>query len=237
MGNFLSSKKFKKINKFFKKRSRILINFFALIFIFCLIGISWYGAITIKNNKTYPKEIDNYIVEDNKNIKPETVNDILQKIKSHLIINFKEEPLIVEIEDANFLKMQQDFFQDSEDGDIIVLYGEKAIIYRPRLDLLVNVGPVYFPDQNTLDFNIEIRNGSKTLGLASSLGEVLEAKNYKIFKIRDASRDDYENNIIINNSGKDISKLENELGVKSTNILPDGEDDTKTDVLIILGNN
>lgn len=236
MGNFCKNKISKKINKFIKKQNKVLINLFSIFFIIFLIGITWYGAVTIKKNKTYPKEMDKFRVEKEEG-KPETINDLMQKIKSHILINFQEEPLVVRIEDANFLKTQQDFFQDSVDGDIVVVYREKAIIYRPELDLLINVGPVYFPEQNNSGFNIEIRNGSKTLGLASSLGEILEAKNYKINKIGDASRDDYEKNIIVNVSGKNISQLENELGVRSIDILPEGEEEAKADAIIILGNN
>ena len=65
---------------------------------------------------------------------------------SKLIILPNEEPNLATIQDAEKLAAQQLFFKDAENGDKILIYKDKAIIFRPAKNILVNVGPVYAQD-------------------------------------------------------------------------------------------
>lgn len=228
-------KRFVKIRKFIRKRNRLVINIAAFFVIFFAIGAAWFGANLNNKKLKYPDDVNRNIASEEKKA-PETVIDIIQKVKSHIVITYKEEPLIVKIEESEFLKTQQDFFRDAKDGDIVVAYSEKVIIYRPSADILVNVGPVYLPSLKLDEISLEIRNGSKVSGLASSMGNIFEAKDYKIEKIGDASRDDYMTDVVVNISGKNITQLENEVGIQSINYLPEGEKKSNADVVVILGN-
>lgn len=55
-----------------------------------------------------------------------------------------EEPVIGTVQDAETLAKEQKFFNNSQNGDRVLIYQNKAIIYRPSIHKLINVGPVYF---------------------------------------------------------------------------------------------
>ncbi len=78
-------------------------------------------------------------VELNENEKKE----LLAKIAEHIVIPSQQEPLIISINNAEQLISQQAFFAGAENGDMLLVYQDKALIYRPKQDVLINVGPVY----------------------------------------------------------------------------------------------
>ncbi len=73
--------------------------------------------------------------------------ELLAKIAEHIIIFSEKEPLIIKIDNAQQLINSQAFFAGSQDGDILFVYQDKALIYRPQEDVLVNVGPVYINNE------------------------------------------------------------------------------------------
>ena len=68
---------------------------------------------------------------------------------SKLIILPAGAPNLATIQDAETLSVQQPFFKDAENGDKILIYKDKAIIFSPTKNMLVNVGPVYSKDTQT----------------------------------------------------------------------------------------
>ena len=87
------------------------------------------------------------VLSDMKKTSPETVAEILERVQTKIKIDLRTEPFVVEIEEVDLLKAEQEFFNDSQDGDILVVDSQKALIYRPSTDKLINVGPVYFSDE------------------------------------------------------------------------------------------
>lgn len=51
-------------------------------------------------------------------------------------------PLVAKIQDIDSLKANQLFFQDGQNGDIVLWYDDYAILYRPGEDIIINAGPV-----------------------------------------------------------------------------------------------
>jgi hypothetical protein len=72
--------------------------------------------------------------------------DLLEKINKHILLPAEGNPVIMQIDDAEELKKTQAFFVNSLDGDVLVVYQDKALIYRPSEDVLINVGPVKVND-------------------------------------------------------------------------------------------
>ena len=70
---------------------------------------------------------------------------------SSLILLPEEEPTIVTITNAKEAAAQQTFYQGSVDGDKLIVFpkAQKALIYSPSREILVNVGPVYFNEEQT----------------------------------------------------------------------------------------
>lgn len=70
-----------------------------------------------------------------------------QKIKAEIVklINTpQEEPVMALVTNADQLITEQPFYQGVTNGDVLVIYPQarKAILFNPRTNKLVNVGPV-----------------------------------------------------------------------------------------------
>src|SRR3989339_564938 len=68
-------------------------------------------------------------------------NDKLIKQVSKLIdLPLDQEPVVGTVQDAAALAEQQKFFVNAKNGDRVLIYQDKAIIYRPSDNKLINVG-------------------------------------------------------------------------------------------------
>lgn len=77
------------------------------------------------------------------------VDDTVARI-SKLIILPEGIPNLSIIQDVKTLAEKQPFFKDAENGDKILIYKDKAIIFSPTRNILVNVGPVYAQDSQAV---------------------------------------------------------------------------------------
>lgn len=77
------------------------------------------------------------------------VQEILDKVRRHMLIPENEEAVIATITDIEALIAEQPFYTGAENGDYVVILptSQKAIIYSPSKDLIINVGPIYMDDQ------------------------------------------------------------------------------------------
>ncbi len=73
----------------------------------------------------------------------EEVSSITESISRHMLLPADETPAIATVTDAEALKEEQPFFKDAQNDDKIVIYAEaeRAILYRPSEDKIINVGP------------------------------------------------------------------------------------------------
>lgn len=152
---------------------------------------------------------------------------IIAKIQEHIVVPIDEVPLVGTITNAQALRTSQPFFDAAQDGDIIVVYQkhERAILYRPSRDILVNTGPIIFPSSSVAGnsqpalaektvsspttallpniplsepLKLDIRNGSHTSGVAAQLGKVFSSeKSYNVVSVTPASRTTYSGTTII----------------------------------------
>ncbi len=159
------------------------------------------------------------------------------------------QPAIATINDVEALIKEQKFFLGAKNGDKILIYKDKAIVYDPDKKILINVGPVIGgngdgannndaqkqvqPQTQDQKINLDIRNGSGVSGAASKLASTF-GNDFNIIQTIDASKE-YDKTILVNLTGKDASALEKEFGVKSVNKLPDGEKLSIADFVIIIG--
>ena len=166
--------------------------------------------------------------------------DLLAQVGKLMVLP-EGEPTVATVVDAEALAKEQEFFKDAKNGDKVLIYKDKAILFNGQEGRIVNVGPIFSAnglgaqDQNNA-LKIEVRNGSKKIGAANELGDQLKAKGYEVAAVANATTADYEGNLLVNLSGKDVKALETELGLISTDKLPAGEASSTQDVVIILGN-
>lgn len=71
------------------------------------------------------------------------IDSILAQVQKHVLLPDTQTPVVATIVNATSLAEEQAFYRHAIDGDILLVYSEKAIIYSPTRDIIVNVGPVF----------------------------------------------------------------------------------------------
>lgn len=174
------------------------------------------------------------------------VEELINKVK-RLIVLPEGQPVLATITDVENLSQQQPFFSAAKNGDKLLIYPTKAVIYNPDDDILVNVGPVTIVNQQgevvqplppqPQTVSLDVRNGSETVGAASVLAGTLGSNDqYDVVNAATAANTEYQGTTLVNLTGKDVSALEQELGVTAVTVLPEGEAVSQADVVIIVGN-
>lgn len=71
------------------------------------------------------------------------VDDVVKRVSKLIILPKKETPTIITVKDASKLRAEK-FYANAQDGDITLVYSkaEKAILYRPSANIIVNAAPV-----------------------------------------------------------------------------------------------
>lgn len=213
-------------------------NTILILLLFALLcGFAWYFYAY----KKAQKEIS-YLTEQMQvnQMSKEEVDQLLEEVSKLMILPEDQgEPMIATIKDVELLKKNEPFYVNAQNGDKLIIYQDRAIIYSPARHKIVNVGPVYLQSDDNQEavLRLDVRNGSRTTGLASQKAEELgQLREFEIADIKTAVNTDYEGIILVNLSGKNVSALENILGVKAVTTLPAGEQPSSADVIVILGN-
>lgn len=173
------------------------------------------------------------------------IEEVVAAVGKLIVLPANQQPTLATIQDVAALAKEQSFFNGAENGDKLLLYPDKAIIYSVKTGKLVNVGPVYNQGGQTTKqvenlsnkLMVDVRNGSEKVGLGRTLADSLISKGLcQIKEVTNAVKTSYSKTILVNLTNKDVSVLEKELGVKAVGVLPEGEAPSQADVLIIVGN-
>ncbi len=184
-----------------------------------------------------------------------TTEQLLAKVGRLIVLPSGETPTIASVVDAEKLKNEQAFYRDVQNDDLVLIYpqAQKAFIYRPSTDVLVNVGPVYMNNEATSapateepttpvePISVEVRNGVNKAGLAAALrDELATSEAYTVEKIGDAGNKNYTEYVLVDlgladNQKPALATLEAKYGVKAVTELPAGEATTDAKLLIIIG--
>jgi len=179
-----------------------------------------------------------------------------------IILPTDDEPVLASVTDAEALIKQQAFFTGSVNGDQLLLYpkNQKAVIYSPSRNIIVNVGPI----QNTPDggqapsagpqtkveqpkkettLSVEVRNGTGKPGLGAEVAERIVADSrYTVVAVSDAKSNDYSKTILyVKDGDSEKIALANALapliGASVVSEMPKGEKIIAADSLVIVGGN
>jgi len=231
-----------------------IIYFLLILIVVLLIVAGFIGFLYYKEKTSEPKnpvEVANEEVERIKNL-----------VSKHIILP-EEEPAIATIVDIEALKKDNpEFYKNAQNDDKVLIFSQKAIIYRPSQDILINVAPVIQqPDQiekqqeesstsesqsqvqSITSADIEIRNGSYTNGAGSDAQELIEQNfdNINIIKVENASASNYSGNTLyVLTDQKDMSTfltdLANAFNAEISIDFPSNESNSTADAVLILGN-
>ena len=194
-------------------------------------------------------------VTGQKEVAKKEIDELVKKVSVLILLPTDETPTVATINDAEGLSKTQPFYQGSTNGDKVIIYfkAQKAFIYSPTTNKLVNVGPVYVDNKATAPtetpkeekkiekLDIEVRNGSTISGNASRIANALgNNSSFNIKSVENASTNTYKGTQLIDLTGGKktelLSAIEKELGIKSIGKLPTNEKSSVVDVLVIVGN-
>lgn len=203
-----------------------------------------------------------FTIRPGEKLSDEQVAELIERVGRFLVLPSDEQPSVAAISDAMSLSERQAFYKDAKDGDILIVYSSKAIIYDAEADKLVNVGPIVRtdlepsktasgsgdtmespkPTVEPTEISVEVRNGTATAGLAGAMSS--ELKKNELFDVQtpgDASNT-YTKTVIVDLTGGDdegkaaaIDVLADDLKAEVVTELPDGERTSTHDVLILIG--
>jgi hypothetical protein len=66
---------------------------------------------------------------------------IITQVSKHIVLP-DETPKVVKVTDVDTLKKSEPFFQSAQDGDDVLVYSNKVILYSPKLDRIVEVAQI-----------------------------------------------------------------------------------------------
>lgn len=228
--------------KFFQKRALItiiilLVLFLSGIAIFIYSGVGGRVGVDF-TNIFYKKDASSINVEK-----------LVIAVGKKVLLP-SEIPTIATVSDKTKL-MNQPFFEKAENGDKALIYkGEQiAILYRPSIDKIINIGPVSIEDEGLQSVpneneelssvDVVILNGTSTVGLTAVAAEFLAELDFVVVNDRDDAVDKpYANSIVVvlNNSVNSQAEIiASSLSAEIINELPDEEDALEADIIIILG--
>lgn len=227
----------KVIRKIVRTVSRLTLILFVL-FVVAVAAFVW-SFVNYQNTKS---QLDS--LQNGQAIPQKQLDKITRNVAKHMIVP-EGTPGVVVVKDITALASQA-FFKNAQNGDVVLVYPEQAIIYSPKRDIIVNVGPVVNqggqeastqPVSQSADTRVEVRNGSSVAGRASTVGDEIESlAGYAVATTTNAKDKAYTETIIVNLKGKDVSALETKFKVQAVTALPVGEPASSADVVVILGN-
>lgn len=104
------------------------------------LGLSLYGYIDAKKEIAFLATPDGQIEASQR-----LVADTLKAVGKLIILPEGEDtPFVFTIQNVEQLASQEPFYNKASNGDRLIVFSDRAIIYDPNNDILVNVGPVTF---------------------------------------------------------------------------------------------
>lgn len=168
---------------------------------------------------------------------PVKLNDIFKSLASHIKTSFSANEL------NDLFSIAKDFNNsttinkviDNSASGLLVSSDTGSYQLEPKtgnFTQIQNFVKNIFDDQKTLPVNIEVYNGSKTVGVAAKLAETLQKGGFTVTKVENSTTQ-YEKTVINDgtNSSDTYAKIKAIVGVAQKSSLDD-----KTKITIILGN-
>lgn len=192
----------------------------------------------------------NKILKQNPNqILQEQAVKVTNQVSKLMQLPDDESPSVVTVDDKSKV-IDQPFFKNAENGDVLLVYSKnlQAILYRPSANKIIQVGPVY--NDNTVEqaqaqtvdsqvpLTIAIYNGSGVIGATHSpLNQIKEKMPVNVVSQTNASSTEYQRTLVVDVSGTHTDEVAQiaELLNATVSVLPPGETKPLADILVIVG--
>ncbi len=225
-----------------KKKSRFASLFLVgglVILIIVLLGASIYFYLQYQNS-----------LKTSTNASQSEVNSLVEKVGKHYDLPQNDNVTLATVSDISKLSGQV-FFSKAQNGDKVLIYPKTslAILYRPSIDKIINVGPVNTQSEaaapsvspsETQSVKIALYNGTKTTGLTKQVEEKLKTLSSIRAEVvtKANSANDYTDSAVIDLTGKNAQAAKQMAAFSKGKVasLPAGETKPEgADILIILG--
>lgn len=213
------------------------------------------GGLLVKNTLAKQKVASNDKPNtDTADTSAETdVQQVVNRVAKHIKIKADEVPTVATVQDADVLRQNNPaFYQYAKNGDRLLIWSDKAVLYSATEDILLAVMPVTVSQAPTGDktapdaqakkesASVEVRNASGVAGLGKTLATKLKSLGMEVLAPGDAkSKTAYEKSVIFVKPGVSIPNtvkaLQEQTGATIVEALPADEAALKGDVVIILG--
>ena len=203
----MESKKTGKLN--------IIISVVLVVIALALAALTFYFFRQYQNIKKNPNQVAQA-----------EIDAVVANVGKIIDLPKDETPTLATVQDKDKLK-DQPFFAQAQNGDKILIYtkSKKAIIYRPKDNILVNVGPIVI-DPKTLPQLAIVDAGGDVNGAVKKLSDKF-TDNVAIASSTSAkSKNSVKQTVVLDVTGKSgdlASQIAQELGGTVSNVYPAGE--------------
>lgn len=186
---------------------------------------------------------------------------LMDRVRKHILVKETDQPRVYTINNIELVRQKNpEFYRDAEQGDKVLIWKDRAMIYSEKLDRLVAVatatplirvssepsdsqevsGTPSAPsiDQLRASTTIEIRNGSRKNGEGARLKKTLTDAGFVVTKVGDAGAA-YTGTRIIDQTSGSASMISEALvaptGGVVTSTLPTTERPSEANILILIG--
>lgn len=199
------------------------------------------------------------LVSDPSLINKEEARNTISKVSRLMELPTDEEPTVATVADLEQLK-NKPFFQKAKLGDKVLIYtkAKKAILYDPKSNKIIDVGPItfepsvtptvsVFPSPSpsvvpTIKDNLKIIlfNGTTVTGLTKTYEDQLKEKIPELTVVDTdvANKRDYQESLLVDLTGNNQEQarlIASTLGIKVDELPPGETASPSADFLIILG--
>ena len=174
---------------------------------------------------------------------------LVDQVGKLIVLPSGEQPTIATVSDVDKLNGQA-FFAQAKNGDKVLIYtkAQKAILYDPAQNKIVEVGPINLAQATPTaavsptpaNVNVVLYNGTKTVGYTTIIEKQLKTKlpTVTVVDKSNANIDTYTTTTVVDLTGKQAaaaSQIASALG-GDVGTLPAGEaKPAGADILVILG--
>ena len=212
-----------------------------------IVGLSANSYRLSRQNRKLGIEIET-LRKDPNSVAKEEIKELVAKLSKLVVLPEGEEPVVATVTDKEKLK-DQPVFAKAENGDKILIYAkaQKAYIYRPATNLLVDVVPVNIGNQQITitgvdeknPLRVALVNGSKNVGISNELEKRINDKNIpgvSVVSKATAKSDAYVKTLVLDITGK-MGKQAAEMAllVGGEVATQSAETFPKADLMIIIG--
>lgn len=137
-------------------------SFLFILIIFFILVVIGYGIVSVVGNEVgyeavnevneagnevgEVSEVGEEIITEEQQAAQEELVEVLKRTSKLIILPEGETPIMATVIDALALRAEQPFYANVVEGDKVLVYleNQQAIIYSPKRNIVVNVGPIQF---------------------------------------------------------------------------------------------